>query len=142
MKNKKCPSKRFCHDYLNGNCDNCATGVEITKLHKRIDRLKKQNETLTIQRNAWALTAKAMENKWISVDERLPEPSENCLVAAKVGDRVVIDLGSLVPGFDYTTNECCCEWMITNDWDEGEGCEITHWMPLPEPPKMKGEDNE
>lgn len=33
------------------------------------------------------------------------------------------------------------EWGTTNDWDEGEVCEITHWMPLPEPPsvsKMKG----
>jgi hypothetical protein len=60
MKVKKCPSRKFCFDYKDNNCDNCEFGKEFTKLHKQIDRLKKQNETLTIQRNAWALTAKAI----------------------------------------------------------------------------------
>jgi hypothetical protein len=68
----------------------------------------------------------------------LPEPNEDCLAAAKVGDRVVVDMGKRILCFDYRTGEHYCEWMITNDWDEGEGCEITHWMPLPEPPMMKG----
>lgn len=60
MKNRKCPSHKACLDYDNGNCENCVFGEKIIKLHKRIDRLKKQNETLTIQRNAWALAAKAV----------------------------------------------------------------------------------
>jgi hypothetical protein len=72
---------------------------------------------------------------WISVDERLPEPNEECLVSARVGDRVVIDLGEIVRYWNGHTNEYGFMWMITNDWDEGEGCKITHWMPLPEPPK-------
>lgn len=77
-------------------------------------------------------------SEWISVDERLPEPSVECLVTAKVGNRMVVDLGERVLCFDYRTMEHHYEWAITNDWDEGEGCEITHWMPLPEAPKMKG----
>ena len=72
---------------------------------------------------------------WIRVEERLPEPNEECLVSARVGDRVVIDLGEIVQYWNGRTNEYGFMWMITNDWDEGEGCEITHWMPLPEPPK-------
>lgn len=76
--------------------------------------------------------------EWISVEERLPEPNEECLVSARVGDRVVIDLGEIVRYYDGRTNKYGYTWMITNDWDEGEGCEITHWMPLPEPPQMKG----
>jgi hypothetical protein len=44
-------------------------------------------------------------------------------------------MGKRILCWDYRTGEHYCEWMITNDWDEGEGCEITHWMPLPEPPK-------
>lgn len=75
------------------------------------------------------------KQEWISVDERLPEPSEECLVAAKVGNRMVVDLGERVLCFDYRTMEHHHEWAITNDLDEGEGCEITHWMPLPETPK-------
>ena len=75
------------------------------------------------------------QSGWISVEERLPEPNEECLVSARVGDRVVIDLGEIVQCWDGRTNKYGFTWMITNDWDEGEGCEITHWMPLPEPPK-------
>ena len=69
--------------------------------------------------------------EWISVEERLPEPNEECLVSERVGDRVVIDLGELVQYCDGRI----FGWMTTNDWDEGEGCKITHWMPLPDPPK-------
>ena len=77
---------------------------------------------------------------WISVEERLPEPNVDCLVAAKVGNRMVVDLGSREWCFDYRTMEHSYVWSIMNDWDEGEGCEITHWMPLPEAPKMRKED--
>ena len=80
------------------------------------------------------------KQEWIRVDERLPEPSVECLVTAKVGNRMVVDLGERVLCFDYRTKEHNYEWSMTNDWDEGEGCEITHWMPLPEAPKMKGEN--
>lgn len=76
------------------------------------------------------------KQEWISVDERLPEPYEHCLVAAKAGDRMVIDLGHRVKCFDTRTCEHYFEWLITTDWDECES--ITHWMPLPEPPMMKG----
>lgn len=58
MKNRKCPNHKACWDY--GSCESCELGKEITRLYKRIDRLKKQNETLTIKRNAWALAAKAV----------------------------------------------------------------------------------
>ena len=74
------------------------------------------------------------QSEWISVDERLPEPNEHCLVAVKVGERMVVDFGELVLSFDYRTMERSYAWSIMDDWDEGDGCEITHWMPLPVPP--------
>lgn len=122
MKNKKCPTRKRCFDY--GNCDGCDLGDNITKLHKRIDRLKKQNETLTIQRNAWALTAKAMANKWISVDERLPKEVEHLIVCDEdgtVGEAIFLKASGR---FEWVDNE--------------EIAFATHWMPLPEPPMMKG----
>lgn len=61
MKNKKCPERKYCFYYKDNNCDGCSFGDCIIKLNKRIDRLKKQNETLTIQRNACALIAKAVK---------------------------------------------------------------------------------
>lgn len=72
MKNRKCPSHKVYIDYDNGNCENCVFGETIIKLHKRIERLKKQNETLTIQRNAWVLAAKAVKADTVrEMQERL-----------------------------------------------------------------------
>lgn len=122
MKNKKCPDRKFCFNYKGNDCEGCDVGDEILKLHKRIDRLKKQNETLTIQRNAWALTAKALAPEWISVDERLPEESACYLV------NIVNHFGLDFVTFTHYTK--CYGWGIPD---------VTHWMPLPEPPMMKGE---
>lgn len=61
MKNRKCPIRELCFGYSDGDCDGCVVGQKINKLQKRIDRLKKQNEALTIQRNAWFLSAKAVK---------------------------------------------------------------------------------
>ena len=80
--------------------------------------------------------------EWISVAKRLPKANEECLVVAKVGNRTVIDMAERVRCIDIYTKETIYVWEIMHDWDEGEGCEITHWMPLPEPPKMKGECDE
>ena len=140
MKNKKCPKRKFCFSYKDNDCDGCDVGEEILKLHKRIDRLKKQNETLTIQRNAWALTAKAMGNMWISVDDRLPDKYGAVLVACEgltIGGYAPIAIGSYGGGF----------WSIadadgTMHLTKYMRCIVTHWMPLPEPPKMKGGERE
>ena len=78
MKNKKCPERKICASYMGNACEGCGVGDEILKLHKRIDRLKKQNETLTIQRNAWALAAKAVKKDTVrKMQERL---NNECLM--------------------------------------------------------------
>jgi hypothetical protein len=82
------------------------------------------------------------QSKWISVEERLPEPNVGCIVAAKVGNIMVTDFAERVAYYNLRTQETTYAWEIMHDWDEGEGCEITHWMPLPQPPKMKGADDE
>lgn len=59
-------------------------------------------------------------NQWISIDERLPQDGEEALVYA--GNRgVMIGLydSVLQVWLDY---ECC-------------GLKVTHWQPLPKPPK-------
>ena len=60
--------------------------------------------------------------EWISVDDRLPKNSDNVLVCHNNG---------LV-----TTNA----WLGANWWFKNERNQITHWMPLPEPPEaaLKG----
>lgn len=60
--------------------------------------------------------------EWVSVDDRLPKNSDNVLVCHNNG---------LV-----TTNA----WLGANWWFKNERNQITHWMPLPEPPEaaLKG----
>ena len=60
-------------------------------------------------------TAGYRKQEWISVDERLPDNHTRCLVIAEDGEYYVTYYHS---GF-YTPY-------------------VTHWMPLPEPPMMKG----
>lgn len=81
--------------------------------------LKKQNEQM---RDAAAQVTKlaaeaAVERDWISVEDRLPEPGVDVLAAYR--DRH-INMGTA--GDDW----------LEEDIEDGY---ITHWMPLPEPPK-------
>lgn len=75
-----------------------------------IDALKKENG-VTVQ-------------EWISVDERLPEEKANCIVYYK---------HAYCDNDDY--------WAIGICFYDGEkfrfdsAYKVTHWMPLPEPPK-------
>lgn len=66
------------------------------------------------------------EGEWISVDERLPEESVDVLVALNFGDRVSVDTDRIYGG----------KWF---GYGELRGVRfVTHWMPFPEAPKMKG----
>lgn len=76
------------------------------------------------------------KQEWISVDERLPDNHRTVLVACKgitVAGAVPIAVGSYGVG----------HWFLA----DAEGTlyltkymhiVVTHWMPLPEAPKMKG----
>lgn len=63
------------------------------------------------------------KQEWISVDERLPERFKTVLVYDTHTESVRI---SLYRGTDEV-------------WRNGR---ISHWMPFPEPPKLKGDKNE
>ena len=132
MKNRKCPNHKTCWVY--GSCEDCELGKEITRLHKRIDRLKRQNETLTIQRNAWYLTAKAMKEKWISVDERLPDKDGMYLIFSPYTNKE----GGIVYCNRFLTKGS----VIFPERSFESLSKVTHWMPLPVPPKESEEDKE
>lgn len=65
----------------------------------------------------------AQKSRWISVEEALPEP-ETCVL--------------VFSGFDGARYQCTGflsdgKWLY--DHDDTEIPRVTHWMPLPEPPK-------
>ncbi len=62
--------------------------------------------------------------RWISVEERLPEPKEDVALYIRCGDVSFIRTG----------------WRMGNGQficpnDSLSGYEVTHWMPIPQPPK-------
>lgn len=69
------------------------------------------------------------QSKWISVDERLPEKEDDYLVYTTAGfietDRFSVPEDKDVDG----------HWFELDDY-------VTHWMPLPEAPRMKGGEQE
>lgn len=64
--------------------------------------------------------------EWISVENRLPEPMVNvrCITRTTTMGNPIIDD---VTGFMYPSGK----WSCSFDWTS-----VTHWMPLPEPPKQ------
>ena len=106
-----------------------ANGVVVSE---EIAELKAHNEQLL---DAWARAvgelSKAnaecaqLKAKWIPVTERLP----------RCGERVLVTDGTAV--FEVHLS-------ISHKWVRGGLCwmdgEVTHWMPLPEPPMRKGEN--
>ena len=79
--------------------------------------------------------------KWIPVTERLPEDCDNYLVVVKYKYdseneyNIDVDVATYYP-FDCEDYYIDKRWSTMVDWDEGQQyIHITHWMPLPEPPK-------
>ena len=71
------------------------------------------------------------KQEWISVEERLPIDSQTVLVVlnGKITGQTVIAMGS----------GCDGRWLLMGTGNtSSEKYKITHWMPLPEAPKMKG----
>ena len=60
--------------------------------------------------------------RWIPVTERLPEKFENVIVANKRGKHYNIDKA--------WWNGCCFDRCAKGPYQN-----VTHWMPLPQPPK-------
>ena len=74
--------------------------------------------------------------KWISVKERLPEYQERVLVHEEVKpewENLSVTIGYLnttTKGKSFETNE----WYSDNNY---QSIDVTHWMPLPEPPNKE-----
>ena len=62
--------------------------------------------------------------EWISVDDRLPEPWKQVLIYS-LHDFCESAVYTGVPG----------KWRVTWNHEMLDADSVTHWMPLPEPPK-------
>ena len=62
--------------------------------------------------------------KWISVKDRLPKKNREAVLIALHWEQT--DIGW------YNKENRCWQSEFINSYDDGE---VTHWMPLPKPPK-------
>ena len=79
-------------------------------------------------------------SKWIDVKDRLPEPETDVLVVCNQNGYVFV-----CPAIDEESDD----YYIPEGWWENRkfnpddvynnliDCAVTHWMPLPEPPKER-----
>ena len=77
--------------------------------------------------------------EWISVKDRLPDVVDSYLVVVKYKYDwekeygIDTDVATYNPYEKAYIDDC---WNTYNDWNEGQQyLHVTHWMPLPQPPK-------
>lgn len=109
--------------------------MEIEKLIERLqnwDGIKPDREIdyaigglKALQAENDRLKEEVQQMRWIPVEERLPKPQESPVIAC-----------------DYT-GVCLAWYSPTMGWQYRtglSGVDITHWMPLPQPPKEASHD--
>ena len=100
--------------------------VELLRNSPHLDTVKgyKGNDCIFEQGADWLIARGVTVQEWISVKDRLPGKNVNCIVHYKHA---------------YCNNDGY--WAIGSCFYDGEKFQIglaykvTHWMPLPEPPK-------
>ena len=68
--------------------------------------------------------------RWIPVEERLPESDDNVLVIVNGECKTMTFEEAYMLASYYSGDGWIVEW-----YEEWENPVVTHWMPLPEPPK-------
>ena len=78
-------------------------------------------------------------SKWIPVTERLPEDRQRVLGWCGCGRLYhnILHFANCLEdvSYDFEGNKNSGFWDHDNEWGFYEVTDITHWMPLPEPPE-------
>lgn len=76
----------------------------------------------------------AHKQRWIPCSERMPETDGPYLVVNKATGWIGVYNFSRVKNFPYFGPQENAWWRLDDDWYP-QSCNVTHWMPLPEPPE-------
>ncbi|HAL2525467.1 TPA: DUF551 domain-containing protein [Escherichia coli] len=111
--------------------------VELEAANKRIAELEAEPVSQTYKLNELSGNSPVITDGWISCSERMPEMGERqCYVLAADFKN------NYPPNIPNTQVGVYGDWFNDGNptWDDGDGedlylKEVTHWMPLPEPPQ-------
>ena len=133
----------YCNDNCNKGCNVCKYNGNVDCYYNvQADHLIANGVTFQTRDIHWA-TEQAYKNgkeagkpKWISVNDRLPteEAEEFEREWGETPDFLVMIEGAYLPTklyYDWENDE----WFKINTALKREKYKVTHWMPLPEPPK-------
>ena len=95
------------------------TAEEILSKHNPFQNNNGNTEYFT-QNIIDAMEEYANQSKWISVDERLPEDEEECIIT----NGIVVEVAQMYGG----------EFCVIYDLKAAIINDVTHWQPLPNPP--------
>ena len=122
----KCPmmyDEQVKQDLVREHCAAYEAADAIEELQRQIDGWIEQERKALLK----------SVPKWVSVTERLPEILHTVIVSGRMKYKWETDFFRFVDVATYSEGEF---FETFNDWYEGQDeFEITHWMPLPEPPK-------
>ncbi|MDK2399044.1 MULTISPECIES: DUF551 domain-containing protein [Escherichia] len=112
---------------------------ELEAAKKRIAELEAEPVSQTYKLNQLSGNSPVTPDGWISCSERMPEMGERqCYVLAADFKN------NYPPNIPNTQVGVYGDWFNDGNptWDDGDGedlylKEVTHWMPLPEPPRLK-----
>ena len=121
------------YECVSGECWNCSQKADDYEGQRTCaDKLMKQaadaieNTSKAYQMMAEAYEAEVTKQCWIPVTERLPEQGDPLSICLIVGGK-----------YDQLSWYELCDFAEGQFWihDHLCDCHVTHWMPLPEPPK-------
>jgi hypothetical protein len=116
-----------------------ATPLTDEELEKEAERLypfrkdvvDRSYDTLQVNRRAAHIKARKMGSGWVSVEDRLPEEMGDYLVHKKNG--LIIPMSYHAP---FDSGKRIFQWWGFGKW-VNQHSQITHWQPLPSPPKTE-----
>lgn len=75
-------------------------------------------------------------SEWISVEDRLPEVGEEVFIYSPNGLHTMGVWDTATRTKHYWCIDMCAAWGYDSYREKISSSDITHWMPLPEPPDV------
>ncbi|HBK9514881.1 TPA: ead/Ea22-like family protein [Escherichia coli] len=105
--------------------------VELETAKKRIAELEAEPVSQTCKLNEPSGNSPVTPDSWISCSERMPNDKQYVWCWGKSYGWTECD--TFEGYYDWSRNKW---WAVTDDGEE-PASKVTHWMPLPEPPRLK-----